>query len=175
MYISINMYTYIPLYMHMHTYISIHIYIYYIYICICVYIYMYIYYVHINMNIHIYIREQDKPAHHESAMVLDSRFAFLKKKIFLLRIWYCRREFARCVVLQSVAVCCSVLPYAKSLLQAVFFFCKHMLSKLARPSCKCVCRSVLQCVAVCCSVLQCVAVPCSALQVVFYVASSKKK
>ena len=47
-----------------------------------------------------------------------------------------------CSVLQCVAVCCSVLQYVA------------------------VCCSVLQCVAVCCSVLQCVAVCCSVLQCV---------
>jgi len=46
------------------------------------------------------------------------------------------------VLLQCVAVCCSVLQ------------------------CVAVCGSVLQCVVVCCSVLQCIAVHCSALQCV---------
>ena len=54
------------------------------------------------------------------------------------------------VLLQCVAVCCSVL-------QCIAVCCSVL-------QCVAVCCSVLQCVAVCCSVLQCVAVCCSVLQ-----------
>jgi len=62
------------------------------------------------------------------------------------------------IVLQCVAVCCSVL-------QCVAVYCIVLQCAAVDCSafqCAAVCCSVLQCVAVCCSVLQCVAVRCSA-------------
>ena len=60
-------------------------------------------------------------------------------------------------VLQSVAVCCSVLLLLRlrmsRVLQCAIMSCSE--------SCAAVCCRVWQCVAVCCSVLQCVAVCCS--------------
>ena len=58
-------------------------------------------------------------------------------------------------MLQSVAVCCSVL-------QCVAVCCSHVWHAGQYH----LCCSVLQCVALCCSVLQCVAVCCSVLQCV---------
>ena len=69
------------------------------------------------------------------------------------------------ILLQCVAVCCSVL-------QCVTVCCSVTLSASAQRRSSCysaccsVCCSVLQCVAVCCSVLQCFAVCCSVLQCV---------
>ena len=60
------------------------------------------------------------------------------------------------MVLQCVAVCCSVLQCVAvccSVLQCVAVCCSAL-------HCVAVCCSVLQCVAVCCTVLQCVAVCC---------------
>ena len=55
------------------------------------------------------------------------------------------------VVLQCVAVCCSVL-------QCVAVCCSDLISTRVRSVHVAECCSVLQCVAVCCSVLQCVTV-----------------
>jgi len=66
-----------------------------------------------------------------------------------------------CSVLQCVALCCSVLQCVavRRVLQLAAVCCSVL-------QCVAVCCSVLQCAAVCCSVLQCVAVCCSALQCV---------
>jgi len=59
------------------------------------------------------------------------------------------RTLYKCIVLQCVAVCCSVL-------QCVAVCCSvRSVEMISRTLYKCI---VLQCVAVCCSVLQCVAV-----------------
>ena len=68
-------------------------------------------------------------------------------------------------MLQSVAVCCSVLQRrhagdSKLARMAIYKVCCSVLQYVA------VCYSVLQCVAVCCSVLQCVAVCCSVMECV---------
>ena len=64
--------------------------------------------------------------------------------------------YARCSVLQCIAVRCSVLQ------------CAAMRCGVLRCAAVCIAVycSVLQCAAVCCSVLQCVAVCCSVLQCV---------
>ena len=64
-----------------------------------------------------------------------------------------------CVLLQCVAVCCSVLHCATPPLD---FKCVCVLLQCV-VVCVAVCSSVMQCAAACCSVLQCVAACCSVL------------
>jgi len=71
-----------------------------------------------------------------------------------------------CSVLQCVAVCCSVLQCVAVcciVLQCIANQMKCLTMNSSMNSSVAVCRSVSQCVAVCCSVLQCVAVCCSVL------------
>jgi len=79
------------------------------------------------------------------------------------------------VLLQSVAVCCSVLQrvvsassigYSLSASDVILFSCVLQCAQVCRSvmQCAAVCCSVLQCAAVCCSVLQCAAVWCSVLR-----------
>ena len=68
-----------------------------------------------------------------------------------------------CSVLQCVAMCCSVSQYGAvycSVLQRVAVCCSAYEQLIAHTLCS-VCTHSMQCVAVCCSVLQCVAVCCS--------------
>jgi len=67
-----------------------------------------------------------------------------------------------CSVLRCVAVCCSVLyPQEDAVILRVL--CRQLHAHVVLP-CVAVCCSVLQRAAVCCSVLQCVAVCCSVTQ-----------
>jgi len=82
-------------------------------------------------------------------------------------------DFAKQILLQCLAVCCSVLQCVAvccSVLQRVAACfgssCLHVGWRLYKTDPVAVFCSVLQCVAVCCSVLQCVAVCCSVLQCV---------
>jgi hypothetical protein len=69
------------------------------------------------------------------------------------------------IVLQCVAMCCSVLQCAAAHICHVTHWCdvQHLFQDLILQ-CVAVRCSVLQCVAMCCSVLQCVAVCCRVLQ-----------
>jgi len=66
-----------------------------------------------------------------------------------------------CIMLQCVAVCCSLLKKTKSSLPSHCVASESIRACCIVTTVRC---SVLQCVAVCCSVLQCVAVCCSVLQ-----------
>jgi len=67
-------------------------------------------------------------------------------------------------VLQSIAVCCSVLHCLAMSCRACRLLRISTLPSVVQSIA--VCCSILQCVAVCCSILQCVAVCCSILQCV---------
>ena len=69
------------------------------------------------------------------------------------------------LVVQSVAVCCSLL-WCVAVCCNVAVAAVDPVIRETLVSCVALCRSVLQCVAVCCSVLQCVPVCCSVLQCV---------
>jgi len=71
-----------------------------------------------------------------------------------------------CSVLQCAAVCCSILQCVDVQYVAVRRPGDKMQRELALLQCVAVCYSVLQCIAVCCCVLPCAAVCCSVLQCV---------